>query len=381
LLFVAAVGATATSASAFRFEFLALSNGHRIPHADICFFSATSQGDIYSRLFSSADVRCLSADDVIDLPPGKWNFYARSGTALISDHPDLISYGGPDHADVGYKAVEVPLQPAAVIDVSDWVSTRRAGDSLFIYAASGPGRLATAFPVAVDTNKVVVPALTAMTPILFRSGRPFRVGETILLAEAEVRRAVLPSISPGFADVVIDTKLERTISGHVDRFDMPPPEFSLRTMSGETHEPLMPISNSVALVFSLVIFRNVPIGHALLTVSGPDWEPVQASLSVESPVTVAESVNLVVAGRLRIELAEPRHTASEVAVFHCEDMSRESGPCTLMARQMVAPSDRRDVVQFTSLPMGRYEIRMSGNEPSCSSVMVWPGREPTVVVK
>jgi hypothetical protein len=89
LLVALAVGATAANASAFRFEFFATSNGHRVSNAEICFFSASSQGDVYSRLFSSSDERCLSADDVIDLPPGRWNFYARAGTALISDPSKL----------------------------------------------------------------------------------------------------------------------------------------------------------------------------------------------------------------------------------------------------------------------------------------------------
>jgi hypothetical protein len=293
----------------------------------------------------------------------------------------LISYAGSPRPDVGYKAVEVALMPAAVVDVSDWLSERRTGDSLFMYAGSSVDGLATAFPAVAYRKKVVVPARTPVTPIMFRAGRPFRLGATMVLENGETRRAPLPGRHPGLADVVFDTKLDRVVGERVEHFDMPPPDFVLRTSSGETHEPLFVLSNPVALVFSLVIFRDVPVGRAVLTVSGKDWEPVRASVLVEAPLTVAESLTLAPAGRLTIAMTEPSRVSKEITVARCQDLTSDRGPCTLVTRQRIAPGDHPSEVQFTSLPTGRYEIRVDGKDSACWPAQIWPGRESIIIAK
>lgn len=376
--------ATARKASAYRYEFFAQHDGKRVPHAEICFFAADAQRDIYPRFFASAEVACLSADDVIEIPPGKWNFYAKFGNSLISNHPGYITYDGPPHRDVGYKGANVDLVAAATIDMSEWVRGKREGDSIFVYADSKSDTKATAFPLSSTDKKLVVPAGVPLTPLLIRAHRPIQVGATVVLSPGETYVQPLPKQIKGFADVVVATTLVRTIAQQVERYDMPPPVFRLKTTQGEIHEPLTVALNAASLDLTLVVFHNVPVGTAVLSVSGSDWESEESFVAVSEPVTVLEDVALTPAGRLRIELSGTRNDvrppSSRVAVFRCENISSQVGPCPLFVEYELAGAPERTSFDMGSLPTGAYELRFVDNPSRCWPVLIWPGRESKVVI-
>src|SRR5687768_15373025 len=59
-----------------RTEYFTTFEGQRLSGSEVCFFQAESDGVFSRRYFASPDVRCLPADDVIDLPTGTWNYFA-----------------------------------------------------------------------------------------------------------------------------------------------------------------------------------------------------------------------------------------------------------------------------------------------------------------
>ena len=376
--------ATAKNATAYRFEFFARHNGERVAHAEVCFFAADQPRDIYPRFFASADVRCLSADDVIDVPPGKWNYYVRSGSSLVSDHPAYVTHSGTPRRDAGYKAVNLELVAAATIDLSEWVRARQDGETIFVYADSKNDTLSTAFPLPPEGTTVVVPAGVPLTPVMMRSHHVTRVGSPMVLSPGETHAAPLPRVVHGFADVVFATTLVRTLAGRVEQYDMPPPVFRLRTAKGEIHEPLTSSTNAASLDLTLVVFRNVPVGPATLIVSGDDWESADELVYVTEPMTVLEDVALAPAGHLRLELSGVRSdtptVSPRVAIFRCEGSGNQSGPCTPFVERELAGAPQRTSFDVGSLPAGAYELRLVNAPSRCWPVLIWPGRESKVVI-
>lgn len=374
----------AENASAYRLEFFARHDGERVSHAEVCFFAAEQPRDIYRRFFASAEVRCLSADDVIDVPPGNWNVYARSGNSLVSNHPAYITHNGIARRDAGYKAVSLDLVAAATLDLSEWVQRKEAGDAIFVYADSKSDTLSTAFPLPPESTTVLVPAGVFLTPIVMRSHHLARVGSPMNLLPGENRKAPVPPHVRGFTDVVFATTLVRILAQKVERFDMPQPVFTLRTSKGEIHEPVTIGMNAASLDLTLVVFRNVPVGSAVLTSSGYDWESTESFVSVaEEPVTVLDDVDLASAGHLRIELdgvRAVRESPQKVAILRCQDLANQTGPCSLFVERELTGAPNLHSFDIGSLPAGSYELR-SVNEPSrCWPVMIWPGRESNVVI-
>src|SRR4029077_4437341 len=125
-----------------------------------------------------------------------------------------------------------------------------------------------------------------------------------------------------------------------ERFDMPPPVFRLRTTKGEIHEPLTSATNAASLDLSLVVFRNVPVGSAVLTSSGHDWESTESFVFVSEPVTALEDIALAPAGDLRIELGgvgnDVRLPSPKIAISRCQDLTSQPRPCTDRAERELA---------------------------------------------
>jgi len=66
----------AVTLSAHRIEYSVSSNGVRKPGAEVCFFGGDSADDAWSLFFAYSKRGCLAADEVIDMPPGLFHFYA-----------------------------------------------------------------------------------------------------------------------------------------------------------------------------------------------------------------------------------------------------------------------------------------------------------------
>jgi hypothetical protein len=285
---------------------------------------------------------------------------------------------------VGYKALDLNLVDAGTLDLSEWVRGKQDRDEIFVYADSKEGTLSAAFPLPPESTTILVPAGVPLTPVVMRSHRLVRVGGTIVLAPRETHTAPLPRQIKGFADVIVATTLVRTIAERVERYDMPPPVFRLRTTKGEVHEPLTSAVNAASLDLSLVVFRNVPVGTAVLSVSGSDWESEESFVSVSEPVTVLEDVALTPAGRLRIEVSGARTDfrvpSPKVDILRCQDISSQAGPCPLFREYELTEAPKRASFDVGSLPTGAYELRFVEKPSLCWPVLIWPGRESKVVI-
>src|SRR5258708_6861877 len=120
-------------AAAYRLEFSATYNEKRLAGSEVCFFRAESAQNPFSRYLATDDVRCLPSEMVIDLPPGKWNYYVQHPDGYISVYAGLVSYEGPTHSEVGYKEIAIPMQPAGRLDLSDCLRLLQDGERIAVY--------------------------------------------------------------------------------------------------------------------------------------------------------------------------------------------------------------------------------------------------------
>ena len=127
LLFVAALPALAA-----RERFIVRNNGQELSGAEVCLFQAGDDSDPFMLHLSGNEIRCLPADRVIDIPPGKWFFYGRRGDDLVSAQVTTLTNRGTRSAPDTYSEVQIDLRPAATLDFAK-ANESRADDSFAIY--------------------------------------------------------------------------------------------------------------------------------------------------------------------------------------------------------------------------------------------------------
>src|SRR5262245_7723695 len=97
----------------YRREFATMWEGHRKSGSEVCFYRGL-RGDPFSLFFTSGDVRCLSADLVLDFPPGLVHVFARHKDGYASQHRDYTVFGEPARPEQGYEKLEIPFVKAGI---------------------------------------------------------------------------------------------------------------------------------------------------------------------------------------------------------------------------------------------------------------------------
>ena len=94
-------------------EFVLLHDGQRVSGGEICFIRqdvSVQVDDPALTFFAGRDVRCLSADHVIEFPVGRFRFYARSGRLIGITRGIVVR--SPNSDGTTYRAV--PEGPPAM---------------------------------------------------------------------------------------------------------------------------------------------------------------------------------------------------------------------------------------------------------------------------
>jgi hypothetical protein len=266
-----------TPAMAFREEFMTRVNGERIAGSRVCFFPATTNDGFVKKFLSSPDVRCLSADSVIDLPAGQWNIFASNGADYVSIHPEFYEAAGED--PITYGRINIDLVPAARLDLAAVVADLWADEHLAVYFpndsyAESP---ATMRPLILGETSLLIPADMTVVPIIVRDGVPVAAVGTFRGARGE--RIVAPKYRRSDTDVFAVIRLE---SADMRKATAQPPAVVLEGPDGTRVLPLLPIRGNAAIDRSLAIFRAPKAGAYRVTVRGPGWKSDDVDVTLQS---------------------------------------------------------------------------------------------------
>src|SRR4029078_4908005 len=144
-LFVVLFCAFALPLHAYRREYRVTLNGLQKTGSEVCFFRGDNGGPL-ALYFTYDTVECLSADRILDMPPGLFHVFARHPGGYVSEHPDYFVYRGPPKPEAGYEALEIPMRSAAMLDLHDALAAAPRGASIGLWLAPTPAAGAAIFP-------------------------------------------------------------------------------------------------------------------------------------------------------------------------------------------------------------------------------------------
>jgi hypothetical protein len=385
LLAVLLAAAGSSAGAENRIEFLAMRDETRIEGSEVCFFPADRDDGFFSKFLSTNDVRCMSADAVLALPPGLFNVFARSGSTLVSSHPVFIDNSNP--GDAAYRAVSVSLLPAATLDVSVATAELREGEWLAIYLSNeGLAQSPAAVrPVPDGAAKVVVPAGMTLVPLVVRSGVIERVGSPLSLQAGTAQALAPPERWGAGRDVVA---LLRTDALTSPELPDAAPAVELKGSAGEPRQPLLAVRSAGLFERSLAIFKDVPAGEVQLRLSGEGWQADQQAVTVLRAPGVTTTARPLMARlaatvEIRASIGELTGQTADVScatlasgsekqtvpsgqddppmlrLFACRANAAEGSRCELV-RELPLPVDQPErMVRWSDLAPDRYAAELS----------------------
>lgn len=355
---------TASQAFAYRREYAITWEGQRKPGSEVCFYRGV-RGDAFALFFSPSAVSCLSADAILDFPPGLIHVFARHKDGFASAQRDFTIYDGPPNPERGYEKLETPLLRAGTVDFSSVIKTLGSNQRVGIWIASGPQSLGTFIPLVPGETTTLAPAGMTVVPILLQGGDPVSIGEPLDLEPGE-RQTPRFQMQPQTGDVIAWAKLDE-IANRNARITQSP-EIFLK-VGDRIFRPVAPIYHPASNTF--VIFRGVPAGKARLVVQGSGWTGMEREINVpvQSLLIEREAIPLIAGGSLIIRWTTegavrspaecPTARTPDVPVVRagllkCSADSAEK-KCSTVAR-MTAPYLENASLKFAGVASGSYTL-------------------------
>jgi hypothetical protein len=288
---------------AARTEFVAEKESQRLAGAEVCFFPGGRDDGFFTKFLSSADVRCVSADMVIDLPTGSWNYVLRHDDGWVSTHPGFVS-GDFETAEEQppHRRVVLPMHPATRVDISHLQALLEEEEHLAFYLSNEgiPSSPPSVRPVPREETSVLLPTGMTILPMVVSAAQPQRIGTPLKLPSGS---PAFPSVTAGTEglDVLMALKIAADAS-ELDRIRSPLTA-KLVLEDGTGIDPLLPLRPGRELERSLLVFRGVPPGAAFrLVLESDDFEPVEIrSMGMSEGSTEGARSGLVIPQRF-IEL-------------------------------------------------------------------------------
>ena len=372
---------------AYRREYLVMLEDARKAGSEVCFYRGDTSTAL-SLFFTSGKKGCLPADQVIDLPPGTFNFFARHKDGYVSVLRDYTIYDGPPIPED--QRIEIPLVRAGIVDAAMPAKSLQSGQSLGLWVAPTMASPGSFVPLIAGETTMLAPAGTPLLPMLVEDGLPVAIGDAVSV-EAGSRIALPPFVrDKATTDVVAWLQLDKE-AFHAARAVMPPPDVTLAA-AGKTLKPQFSLFEPASR--TLVIFRDVPRGPAELRLTGMMWRPVTRTIDVAGSVTVArEGLPMVAAGSVRVqwtaggtEIAPPATCAGvsaadaprvTVAILQCGNGTEQH--CTPVA-EASAPVQGNSSVSVNGVPAGSYIIALRAplNKEQRFPVDVIAGQQQTI---
>jgi hypothetical protein len=363
-LWILATAVLLSQPAAARTEFVATVNGTRLAGSQICFSTAGEPSRYFSKFMGDGtDVICLSADDVLDIPSGDWNYFAFHEHGYVSPHPGHMTVAESDH----YLAIDVELVPAGILDLTKAIAALPASDEAVVYFpnADQPRSPSVIRRLAPDATRMYVPAGAQVLPLVIRSGMPVAVGEPVIVAGGETKE-VTPLQGTTTAIVPIQLALTDDIWRSGAIVD---PAVSVRTTDDIELRPVIPLRNGTGLERSLLIVHTPAGGPLHVRLGGNRWKATELQLQAVPGRVVVSTEPLwgVPAGELELQWDL---TSEAAAVRHenpaCADVVQPaavrlskcaSGDCTLVRE--TKPAEASGSAHYPSLDPGEYEIELA----------------------
>jgi len=360
------LGATllvAVSAMAYRREYSVTWAGQRKAGSEVCFYRGV-RGDPFTLFFTSSEVRCLSADSILDFPPGLIHVFARHQEGFASRNREYTVYDGPPDPERGYQKLETPLVRAGTVDFAATLKALRGSQHVGVWVGSTPASMGTFIPLVKGERTILAPAEVTIVPLVVDGGMPVMIGEPLYLEPGEKQTATFKPQAET-SDVVVWTRLDGGSSEAVAEA----PDITI-TSGGQILRPLVPLYGHEAN--TLLIFRGVPPGKAVLTARGSMWKRVTREVNVPAqPVTIErEAVPLEIGGsvivRWSTEGAQSQHSDCSAArtadvplvraaLLHCTAAEDGKKKCSAVA-QTTAAYESNSSLNFDGAPAGQYTL-------------------------
>lgn len=336
---------------AYRREYAVTWKGQRKTGSEVCFYRGTS-GDAFSLFFTSTKVRCLSADAILDFPPGLIHAFARHKDGYASPFRDYTVYDGPPNPERGYEKLEIPLTKAGLVDFAPALKPLRANQHLGVWTSS------TFIPLVESETTVLAPAEVPVVPLIIEDGVPVAVGEPLYLEPGE-RATTIFAADPDTSSVIVWTRLDGEPANDA-------PAITLK-VNGHTIRPVAPLD--AAESNTLLIFRGVPRGEATISVAGSSWKPVSRNLLVGERAVIVEreAIPLVAGGSVVAQWSSgsERPPISECGAAHAADLPLvrasllrcTNGSCSTIAKT-TAPYDTASSIRFDGVPAGPFTLTL-----------------------
>jgi len=374
----------ARPAFAVRTEFMATLGKQRVADATVCFFPATADDGFFAKFLSSGDVRCLPADQVIDMPVGHWNIYVdHAPLGYTSNHPTFQTGDSESEEDKrAYRSVGMKLFPAGTVTFrpEDLGGGRGA---IYVHTANP----AVVRPVRRHEDGLLAPSETEVLPFVVDVQRIVRIGRMTKVPHRGSVEAAFPAREPGKRHVVALMRLPERHRGEADAFQAP--EVFLLLPDGRKIKPLFSPRNGPEIDRSLMIFESVPAGAANIIAGGKLWQPrtFPVKASDDAVQTLEENLLVEPAGTATVHWTVPaarrppcRWKPEELSsAAHTIRLQRCSEDCQLQAERMVDEPEGQ--LDFESLPPGKYRVELaSSTETRASDLEVMAGSNTSLSI-
>ena len=407
-LAMAALALTAFPALAYRAEFVAQYHGTRVAGAEVCFFPAgADEDDPFDYFLHANEARCLSADRVIDIPPGRWLYYVEHvKRGVISSNPSLIKYRGSAAAPDIYGTNVVDLEPAATLDLSEVSRDLGVDESFAVYESNrDTNLLPMIIPISRGQTSALVPASMPLV-LLRRQYRQIRaVSDPMTLREGEIRQVRRAEKTVDGATIVAWTVFPvdaRTPDAPWE--SVPAPEI-VAVADGKPRSPLPSPRPGFGADGALAIFRGLPPGRVALRAGGGTWTHDELVLDVKEEGVIVAPRALVIkpAAALRVRWTvqgQAPHARADcggietaaapapatITLFRCEGLQPgmtadlvDPQKCAAAARPAVIDRAAR-TASFDGVSPGTYVLVV--NEPpfppARNTVALGLGETPTI---
>ena len=185
--------ASELAAAEARVEFIARANGQRVSGAEVCFSRAGYGPSPIEKFAASEDFRCLPADQVIAMTPGRWLFTIRHRERkLIAAGPATLNVPAPGPPVDVFHQFAADLTEAGLLDLSSADAALRPDERLALYISNdNVSQLPVILPIPRGERAVLAPAGTTLQLLLMQHSRVLNVGEPFSVASG-VSAAVPP---------------------------------------------------------------------------------------------------------------------------------------------------------------------------------------------
>ena len=332
-------------------------DGRPVVNGEVCRFPARDLENPFHRWLASQTMTCVAAGS-ITLPEGLWNVFGRSDGHL--SNPVVID------GSKAPEALSLALTPAATI-----TPLLPAGTTAVFYAP----RRGIAFPLAAETNRLLVPAAEDLWAIVLQKGQPAGI-VSIPALDAATERAVDLQGNPGGPFVLgwvqipeADREALRKAQG------MSTPRVHLTT-AGSTRES-DPLPSLATLNGSFVLVRGVTAGDTELDVAGRGWISSRTRVRIDTnlvttattPLLARTAASLIVRWSSESDLIaldrglgscheDTRAPLVEISVSACPHVYGESNgddpPCNVIHQETFAPDLDFGSFRVDDLPPGDY---------------------------